>query len=105
MRVGRGGKGGKTYLGGKVEVLAEVVNALRGEDILKTKHKRPFSECWKSERGRTQETYVVVLPREVGSEETPRGQRLASLDDEQVLDIEVLVLGSVEVLLGDEHTL
>ena len=34
MRVGRGGKGGKTYLGGKVEVLAEVVNALRGEDIL-----------------------------------------------------------------------
>ena len=68
-------------LGGKVEVLAEVVNALRGEDI------------------------VVVLPREVGSEETPRGQRLASLDDEQVLDVEVLVLGSVEVLLGDEDTL
>jgi len=30
---------------------------------------------------------------------------LASLDDEQVLDIEVLVLGSVEVLLGDEDTL
>lgn len=49
--------------------------------------------------------HVVVLPREVGGEETPRGQRLASLDDEQVLDIEVLVLGSVEVLLGDEDTL
>jgi hypothetical protein len=29
---------------------------------------------------------------------------LASLDDEQVLDVEVLVFRGVEILLGDEDT-
>jgi hypothetical protein len=45
------------------------------------------------------------LPRELGLEETTGGQRLASLDDIEVLGINVTVLGKVEVLLGHEHTL
>lgn len=45
------------------------------------------------------------LPRELGLEETAGGQRLASLDDIEVLGINVTVLGKVEVLLGHEHTL
>lgn len=50
-------------------------------------------------------THVVVLPREVGGEVTTGGKGLASLDDEKVLDVELLVLRRVEVLLGDEDAL
>lgn len=47
-------------------------------------------------------THVVVLPREVGGQVAARGERLARLDDEEVLDIEVLVL-DLEVLLRNEN--
>lgn len=40
----------------------------------------------------------------MSGQETFRSQRLASLDDEQVLDVEVLVFRGVEILLGDEDT-
>jgi hypothetical protein len=48
---------------------------------------------------------VVPLPGELGLEETARGQGLASLDDKEVLGVNVAVLGLVEVLLCDENTL
>lgn len=65
---------------------------------------------------------VVVLPRETGVEESARGQRLAcswldvavaramqglltSLDDVEVLGVDVAMLGKVEVLLCDENAL
>lgn len=66
---------------GKVEVLSEVLNTLVGEGV------------------------VVVLPRELGLDETLGGQRLKSLDDVKVLGVNVLVLGLVKVLLGDTDAL
>lgn len=66
---------------GKVEVLSEVLNTLVGEGV------------------------VVVLPRELGLDETLGGQRLESLDDVKVLGVNVLVLGLVKVLLGDTDAL
>lgn len=88
-------------LGGEVEPLAEVVKTLGGEGV------------------------VVPLPGELGLEVAAGSQGLASLDDlwkelsdvrqldlviapetyVKVLGINVAVLGLVEVLLGDEHTL
>jgi hypothetical protein len=68
-------------LGGEVEPLAEVVKALSGEGV------------------------VVPLPGELGLEVTTGGQGLASLDDIEVLGVNVTVLGLVEVLLCDENTL
>jgi hypothetical protein len=68
-------------LGGQVEPLAEVVETLGGEGV------------------------VVVLPRELGLDEAARGERLAGLDHVEVLGVDVVVLGEVEVLLGDEDTL
>lgn len=50
-------------------------------------------------------THVVVLPRELGGEVALGGQGLARLDDLEVGDIELGVLGSVVILLGDENTL
>ena len=61
--------------------LAEVVNALGGEDV------------------------VVPLPGELGLDEALGGQALHSLDDLEVRHIELLVLGGVVVLLGDQHAL
>jgi len=51
------------------------------------------------------ESVVVVLPGELGLEVAARGEGLASLDDVEVLGIDVAVLGEVVVLLGHEHTL
>ena len=48
---------------------------------------------------------VVPLPGELGLEVTTGGQGLASLDDIEVLGVNVAVLGLVEVLLCDEDTL
>lgn len=48
---------------------------------------------------------VVPLPRELGLDVTLGGQGLHGLDDPQVLDINLLVLGLVEVLLGNSNTL
>lgn len=68
-------------LGWEMEPLAQVVETLWGEGV------------------------VVVLPRELGLDETTGGERLAGLDDVQVLCVDVVVLWKVEVLLGDEDTL
>jgi hypothetical protein len=73
--------GGGDDLGGEVKPFAEVVETLGGEGV------------------------VVVLPAELGLDVAARGQRLASLDDKEVLGVDVGVLGEVEVLLGDEYTL
>ena len=64
-----------------MEPLAQVVEALGGEGV------------------------VVVLPRELRLDVAARRERLARLDDEQVLGVDVVVLGQVEVLLGDEYAL
>jgi hypothetical protein len=68
-------------LSGQVKPLAKVVETLGGEGV------------------------VVVLPRELGLDIAARGQRLARLDNVQVLGVDVVVLGKVVVLLGDEDTL
>lgn len=73
--------GGRNNLGGEVKPFAEVVKALGGQRV------------------------VVVLPRELGLDIAARGQGLASLDNEQVLDVDIGVLGEVVVLGGDEHAL
>jgi len=65
-------------LGGQVQPLAKVVEALGREGV------------------------VVPLPAELGLEEAARGERLAGLDDVEVLGVDFAVLGLVEVLLGDE---
>ena len=68
-------------LGWEMEPLAQVVETLWGEGV------------------------VVVLPRELGLDVTTGGERLAGLDDVQVLGVDVVVLWKVVVLLGDEDTL
>jgi len=68
-------------LSGQVKPFAQVVEALGGESV------------------------VVVLPGELGLEVAAGGEGLASLDDVEVLGVDVAVLGEVEVLLGHEHTL
>ncbi len=73
--------GGGDDLGGEVKPFAEVVEALGGQGV------------------------VVVLPRELGLDIAAGGQRLASLNDKEVLGVDVGVLGKVEVLRGDEDAL
>lgn len=93
----------RTYLSRDVEVLAEVVNALRGEHVLSKGEARGARQCRVRSIAIRTRTHVVVLPREVGGQVAARGERLARLDDEEVLDIEVLVL-DLEVLLRNENT-
>lgn len=73
--------GGGDDLGGEVKPFAEVVEALGGQGV------------------------VVVLPRELGLDIAAGGQRLASLNDKEVLGVDVGVLGKVVVLRGDEDAL
>jgi hypothetical protein len=89
-------------LGGEVEPLAEVVEALGGEAV-----EEGVRRGSKEVEGRLRKglRVVVPLPGELGLEETARGQGLASLDDKEVLGVNVAVLGLVEVLLCDENTL
>lgn len=47
----------------------------------------------------------TVLPRELGLDVATRSQRLHGLDDEEVLDGDLGVLGEVVVLLGHEDSL
>lgn len=47
----------------------------------------------------------TVLPRELGLDIATRSQRLHGLDDIEVLDGDLGVLGEVVVLLGDEDSL
>jgi len=68
-------------LSGEVKPFAKVVETLGGQGV------------------------VVVLPRELGLDIAARVERLQSLDNEQVLGVDIGVLGKVEVLLGDEDTL
>lgn len=51
------------------------------------------------------QTHVVVLPRELSANVAARGQRLAGLDNVQVLDVKLEVLGCVVILLGDHDAL
>lgn len=73
--------GGRDDLGGEVQPFAEVVEALGGQGV------------------------VVVLPRELGLDIAAGVERLQSLDDEEVLGVDIGVLGEVEVLLRDEDAL
>lgn len=73
--------GGRNNLGGEVKPFAEVVETLGGQGV------------------------VVVLPRELSLDIAAGSQRLASLDDKEVLGVDVGVLGQVEVLRGNEDTL
>jgi hypothetical protein len=68
-------------LSGKVEPFAEVVETLRSESV------------------------VVVLPRELSLDVAAGGERLASLDDVEVLGVNVVMLWEVVVLLCNEHAL
>jgi hypothetical protein len=68
-------------LDGEVEVLAQVLDTTVSQVV------------------------VVVLPGETDRDKTTGLQRLESLDDVQVRDIDVTVLGSVEVLLSNKDTL
>lgn len=73
--------GGGNDLGGEVKPFAEVVETLGGQRV------------------------VIILPRELGLDIAAGGEGLASLDDEQVLGVDIGVLGQVEVLGGDEYAL
>lgn len=63
---------------------------------------KPFAKVVKTLGG---QGVVVVLPRELGLDIAARVQGLASLDDKEVLGVDVGVLGEVEVLLCDEDAL
>ena len=73
--------GSRNDLSGKVEPFTEVIETLRGESV------------------------VVVLPRELGLDVAAGGERLACLDNVEVLGVNVVVLWKVVVLLCDEDTL
>lgn len=51
------------------------------------------------------QSVVVVLPRKLGLDETLGGQGLQSLDNVQVLGVNLLMIWLVEVLLGHNNTL
>jgi hypothetical protein len=73
--------GSRNDLSGEVKPFAQVVETLGGQGV------------------------VVVLPRELGLDVASGVEGLKSLDNEQVLGVDIGVLGKVEVLLGDEDTL
>lgn len=73
--------GSRNDLSGEVKPFAQVVETLGGQGV------------------------VVVLPRELGLDVAAGVEGLKSLDNEQVLGVDIGVLGKVEVLLGDEDTL
>lgn len=73
--------GSRDDLGRQVQPLAEVVETLGGQGV------------------------VVPLPGELGLDVAAAGQRLESLDDKEVLDVELGVLREVVVLGSDEDTL
>lgn len=63
---------------------------------------KPFPEVVETLGG---QGVVVVLPRELSLDIAAGVEGLSSLDDEQVLGVNIGVLGEVEVLLRDEDTL
>ena len=50
------------------------------------------------------EEVVVVLPRELGLDISSGVERLKGFDDLQVGNIDGLMLGLVEILLGNKHS-
>lgn len=81
-------------LSGEVEELAEVVDALGGEDILLVKRRTRLAERPGS-RDSLGWTHVVVLPGELGRDEALGGEGLGGLDNEEVLHVKLEVLGGV----------
>jgi hypothetical protein len=73
--------GGGDDLSGEMEPFAEVVETLGGQGV------------------------VVPLPGELSLDIAAGGERLGGLDDEQVLRVDLGVLGKVEVLGSHHHTL
>lgn len=73
--------GSRDNLSGEMEPFAEVIETLWGESV------------------------VVVLPAELSLDVSAGGEGLASLDDVEVLGVNVVVLWEVVVLLCDENTL
>jgi hypothetical protein len=63
---------------------------------------QPFSEIVETLGG---ESVVVVLPRELSLHISTRVERLACLDNKEVLRVDVRVLRQVVVLLGHEYSL
>lgn len=63
---------------------------------------KPFPEVVEALGG---QGVVVVLPRELSLDIAAGVEGLGSLDDEQVLGVDIGVLGEVEVLLRDEDAL
>lgn len=63
---------------------------------------KPFAEVVETLGG---QSVVVPLPRELGLDIAARVEGLESLDDEEVLGVDIGVLGEVEVLGSHEHTL
>ena len=73
--------GSRNDLSGKVQPFPEVIETLRSESV------------------------VVVLPRELSLDVAAGGERLACLDNVEVLGVNVVVLWKVVVLLCNEDTL
>lgn len=63
---------------------------------------KPFAKVVETLRG---EGVVVILPGELSLDVTTRRERLASLDNVEVLGVNVVVLWKVVVLFRDEYTL
>lgn len=116
---------GGDNLSGQVEPLAQVVETLGGEGVVVCEQRPELASisqvvacrggifrgwsvgCHVHQRklGELVGGARTVLPRELGLDVATRGQGLHSLDDEQVLDGDLGVLGEVVVLLGDEDSL
>jgi len=81
--------------------MAALLLDVRGRDDL-SRQVEPFAQVVEAFGG---EGVVVVLPGELSLEVAAGCEGLAGFDDEEVLGVNVAVLGHVEVLLGHEHTL
>lgn len=73
--------GSRNDLGRQVKPFPEVIETLGGQGV------------------------VIILPRKLSLYIAAGSEGLSSLDDEQVLGVNIGVLGEVEVLLRDEDTL
>ena len=62
----------------------------------------PFSEVFDTFRS---DGVVVVLPRELGLDETLRCQTLEGFDDFEIWNVEIFVFWEIEVLFGNQYTL
>ena len=62
----------------------------------------PFTEVFDTLGG---DSVVIVLPRELGLDETLGCQTLEGLDNFKVRNVEIFMFGEVVVLLGNQHSL